>query len=158
MPSYLERPTNGQVRPPVDMDLLDSVSQPITRAEIDAVYEADEKALAARTASTPDRTGRLRPRGPLPVNWVRVPLPLFMKRRRGRWLLPAETRLLCLLIHKTGEGQRPFVLTDKAVAEIGLAPRTRRNILIRLERKSLVRVERVGARHAPAVSLIWVFG
>jgi hypothetical protein len=129
----------------------------VLRPEATAAMEASTRAQLAE-APQPRKPGRLRKRGPLPVPWVRIPLPLFMKRRRGRWLLPAELRVLCLLIHKTGEGQRPFVLTDEAVAEIGLAPRTRRNILIRLERKGLIRVERVGSQHAPAVSLVWVFG
>jgi hypothetical protein len=127
------------------------------RPEATAAMEASTHAQLSETPQ-PTKPGRLKKRGRLPVPWVRIPLPLFVKRRRGHWLLPPEMRLLCLLIHKTGEGQRPFALTDKAVAEIGLAPRTRRDILDRLERKGLIRIERIGPQHAPAVSLIWVFG
>ena len=104
-------------------------------------------------APQPTRTGRLRKRGPLPVLWVRIPLPWFTRPHRGRWRLSPSTRLLCLLLHETGEGQRPLLLSNQRAAEIGLSRFAKRRALAELEADGFVRVERAD-RNLPQVWLL----
>ena len=128
---------------------------PLNEGRLDELLQPTPEGLEAPPQQA--KTGRLKKRGPLPVPWIRIPLPWCTKQRRGKWLLPAEMRLFCWLIHKTGEGQRSFPVTDKTAAELGLSARARRRVLARLEARGAIRIERTG-HNAPNVWLVWLSG
>jgi hypothetical protein len=127
------------------------------KGPLDELLQPTPEAFDTPQPTRPGKPGRLKKRGTLPVRFVRIPVSWFTKQRRGKWLLPADMRLFCWLIEKTGEGQRPWRVTGETGAEVGIPARTRRRVLARLEECGAIRIERTN-HNAPQVSVVWVFG
>jgi len=92
---------------------------------------------APRLTRLPNRFVRV------PVQWLTNPgrLPLFEPRQK----------LFLYLLYRSRWGTQGVKLTAAAVAELGLASRTRRQVIADLERDGWVRVERDGPNTAPTV-------
>jgi hypothetical protein len=88
---------------------------------------------------------------PLPGAYVRVPVQWLRKPVRHHVFGPRE-RLFLYVLYRSRWGQRGVAVTDKVAAEVGVASRYKRQVMVQLERAGWIRVER-HTRHGAAV--VW---
>lgn len=88
---------------------------------------------------------------PLPGAYVRVPIQWLCKpyRKRG---FPPETRLLLYVLYRSHWGQRSVVVTDQVAAEVGIASRYKRQLLVQLERVGWIDRQ---ASHRHGAPVVW---
>jgi hypothetical protein len=127
------------------MNLLDSVSVPITQAEIDAVYEADERALAARAAAPNPAEHDAKPRK------FRLLDEAWAERLLADPSTPPHVRLLIVLLAEA-DFHRHIKITDVIRKIAGLSRWQMYRALERVQRQGYVSVERPGRGKAPIVT------
>jgi hypothetical protein len=153
MQPYQKSHTNGKSRPPVNTDLLDSVSRPVTQAEIDAVYEADEKALATRAAAAAaepvDAAAKRRQFRRLDETWAER---LLSGPHTPPWIR------LAIVLMAEADFHRRIRITRVIEKEARISRNQKRGALEHLERQGFISVEWRGQGRAPVATPLRLTG